>query len=91
MASSPISFRKGDIAWIKEDPESIKYANRWFDGYRGPYRIDRTARESSWMVYVSKPDGTFWDNDYAYSTIIQEYLRPDTFMNAVREAVKDAT
>jgi hypothetical protein len=81
-------FHKGDIVYLRSDnPFAVEYS-RWFGGHMGPFRVARRARDTDWSVYVSKLDGTYWLDDAGYSTILTEYLRPDTFMNAVREAVQ---
>ncbi len=81
-------YEKGDVVWIKSDQDSVEYANAWFDGYLGPYLVTRTIKDSDWIVYVSRMDGTLW-LDENYSTILPEHLRPDEFLNAVRKAVRD--
>jgi len=82
-------FHKGDLVYLRtDDPEAVEYSH-WFEGHMGPFRVARRAKHGDWHVFVSKLDGTYW-LDAKYSTILTDYLRPDTFMNAVREAVKDA-
>lgn len=85
------ALQVGDIIHVDK-----RYADLWFDGFTGPYTIDYLEEEGGLFIGIKLPngkycgEGTSMSNWRTYSRAYWPHVRPDVFMNAVKEALKNA-
>ena len=87
-------FEIDDIVFLDD-----VYANSWFGGVRGPYKVSYVEDDDGddfWYIGFTSLDGelykepTWESGSRRYSRAPVRHIRKDVFMTAVKEALKNA-